>query len=457
MDLEAKRDSRVLKLSGGQQRRLDVAIALAGNPDLLFLDEPTTGFDPSARHEAWEVIKNLAALGKTVLLTTHYMEEAQYLADQVAVISNGQIVAEGHAGHHREPGAGPGQDPLPAAGGGHAARRPHRGARPGRADRTGARRPDRHLAPAHRLGAGPARGAHRAGGHPALAGGRLSEADRRCGRAGRAAGRGRSGPQERMAQVMNTAALTLSQVRYVNKAFWRNPASAFFIFAFPLMFLVIFTALLGHGTLRISPTQVVNVSTYYVAAMASFGVISACYTNIAISVSFQRDTGVLKRINGTPLPSSAFLGARMVQALLVAILLVVITAAFGRVFYSASVPAGLTLLRFLVMLLVGAASFCALGFAITAVIPNADAAPAIVNASILPLLFLSGVFIPLGSNAPAWIVWIARIFPVWHFAKGMQAGFLGTAFSWTDVLVVAAWGLGGLLFAIRFFSWEPRT
>ena len=95
VDLTAKRDTRVLKLSGGQQRRLDVAIALAGNPDLLFLDEPTTGFDPSARHEAWEVIKNLATLGKTVLLTTHYMDEAQYLADQVAVISGGRIVAEG--------------------------------------------------------------------------------------------------------------------------------------------------------------------------------------------------------------------------------------------------------------------------------------------------------------------------------------------------------------------------
>jgi len=93
--LEEKRKARVMQLSGGQQRRLDVAIALAGNPDLLFLDEPTTGFDPSARHEAWEVIKNLAALGKTVLLTTHYMDEAQYLADQVAVISGGRIVAEG--------------------------------------------------------------------------------------------------------------------------------------------------------------------------------------------------------------------------------------------------------------------------------------------------------------------------------------------------------------------------
>src|SRR5260370_2300234 len=85
--LEEKRDTRVVKLSGGQQRRLDVAIALAGDPELLFLDEPTTGFDPSARHEAWEVVKHLAALGQTVLLTTHFMDEAQYLADRVAVIA----------------------------------------------------------------------------------------------------------------------------------------------------------------------------------------------------------------------------------------------------------------------------------------------------------------------------------------------------------------------------------
>lgn len=256
---------------------------------------------------------------------------------------------------------------------------------------------------------------------------------------------------------MNGAALTLTQVRYTNKAFWRNPASAFFIFAFPLMFLVIFTALLGHGTVRVSPTRLVNTSTYYVAAMACFGVISACYTNIAISVATQRDNGVLKRTNGTPLPSSIYLGARMLHSLLVAVLLVAITTAFGRVLYHADIPTGLTLPRFLVMLLAGAAAFCALGFAVTAVIPNADAAPAIVNASILPLLFLSGIFIPLGSNAPTWIVWIARIFPVRHFAEGMQAGFLGTTFSWTDVLVVAAWGLGGLLFAVRFFSWEPKA
>jgi len=93
--LAEKRDTRVLKLSGGQQRRLDVAIALAGDPRLLFLDEPTTGFDPSARRNAWEVVKNLASLGKTIFLTTHYMDEAQYLANDVAVIAGGVIVAQG--------------------------------------------------------------------------------------------------------------------------------------------------------------------------------------------------------------------------------------------------------------------------------------------------------------------------------------------------------------------------
>ena len=93
--LEAKRDERVRRLSGGQQRRLDVAIGLAGDPDLLFLDEPTTGFDPAARRQAWDMVRNLQELGKTVFLTTHYMDEAQNLAGRVAIIVEGKIVAEG--------------------------------------------------------------------------------------------------------------------------------------------------------------------------------------------------------------------------------------------------------------------------------------------------------------------------------------------------------------------------
>ena len=93
--LTDKANDRVARLSGGQQRRLDVALALIGDPELLFLDEPTTGFDPLARRRAWEVIASLRDLGKTIFLTTHYMEEAQELADQVAIIAGGRIVAQG--------------------------------------------------------------------------------------------------------------------------------------------------------------------------------------------------------------------------------------------------------------------------------------------------------------------------------------------------------------------------
>jgi ABC-2 type transport system ATP-binding protein len=93
--LDGRADDRVKLLSGGQKRRLDLALALVGDPDVLFLDEPTTGFDPSARRQAWSTIKALCALGKTVFLTTHFMDEAQALADRVAVMVEGRLVALG--------------------------------------------------------------------------------------------------------------------------------------------------------------------------------------------------------------------------------------------------------------------------------------------------------------------------------------------------------------------------
>jgi ABC-2 type transport system ATP-binding protein len=93
--LTDERDQRARTLSGGQRRRLDLALALVGDPDVIFLDEPTTGFDPAARRQAWSTVQSLGELGKTVFLTTHYMEEAQYLADRVAVMSAGEIIATG--------------------------------------------------------------------------------------------------------------------------------------------------------------------------------------------------------------------------------------------------------------------------------------------------------------------------------------------------------------------------
>jgi ABC-2 type transport system ATP-binding protein len=93
--LAGRAGDRAATLSGGQRRRLDLALGIAGDPELLFLDEPTTGFDPSARRQAWEMIGRLRELGKTILLTTHYMEEAQVLADRVVVLNGGRIIAEG--------------------------------------------------------------------------------------------------------------------------------------------------------------------------------------------------------------------------------------------------------------------------------------------------------------------------------------------------------------------------
>jgi ABC-2 type transport system permease protein len=275
---------------------------------------------------------------------------------------------------------------------------------------------------------------------------------------------------------VSSLGLSMRQVRYTNRAFWRNPASAFFTFVFPLMFLVIFTALLGSGEVEFAKVPVpgyglvplvLDQSTYYVAAMAAFGVISATYTNIAITTAFQRDQGILKRLRGTPLPSWSYLFARVVHSMLVALILVVITVLFGKLAYGTDLPTGGPLLEFLATLVVGSLSFAALALALTALIPNAEAAPAIVNATILPLLFISGVFIPLTDKAPAWITTVGTIFPVKHFAEAMRAGYLGNVtlqgtgirafpFDWSDLAVVAAWGLAGLVLASRFFSWEPR-
>ena len=124
--LEEKSGARVKTLSGGQKRRLDLGIALVGDPELLFLDEPTTGFDPAARRTAWELVRSLRALGKTILLTTHYLDEAQQLADRVAVIRDGPDRQAGLAGRADRLGA-QGRDPLPRG-------RPRRRDRDRRAD-----------------------------------------------------------------------------------------------------------------------------------------------------------------------------------------------------------------------------------------------------------------------------------------------------------------------------------
>lgn len=257
---------------------------------------------------------------------------------------------------------------------------------------------------------------------------------------------------------MSAGSMVLRQVRFANKAFWRNPAAAFFTFAFPLLFLVIFTTLFGgSGELEINGNKI-SVATFYIGSISVFSVITACYTNVAMTLTFARELGILKRVRGTPLPGWAYLLGRMLHSVLMAILLVVICFVFGALFYDVSLPSN-SLPAMILTLAVGAASFCLMGMALTVVVPNADAAPAVVNATILPLLFVSDVFIPL-QNPPGWVDLVGKIFPVRHFSDAMQyalfppAGSSGLRLG--DLAVIAGWGVLGLLVALKWFSWEPK-
>src|SRR5256886_6439180 len=284
----------------------------------------------------------------------------------------------------------------------------------------------------------------RPGGHPAVAGRRLPGDHRRL--------------RNRRCAGLRDVRLALRQVCYINKAFVRNPASLFFTLIFPLMCLVIFSVIFGNGRIQVGPGTIVRVATFYVPSIAAFSVITACYTNIAISLTFARDSGALKRIHGSPLPVWSYMFARIFHAVVIAILLVAICAAFGAVFYGATLPTA-TLPAFALSLVVGAAVFCVLGVALTAVVPNADASPAVVNGTIPPPLFISHVFIPL-QNPPAWLDILGKIFPVRHFADALIGSFFnlsGSGLHTNDLLVLGAWGVAGVIVAIRFFEWEPRV
>jgi len=257
---------------------------------------------------------------------------------------------------------------------------------------------------------------------------------------------------------MTDFALAMRQVRYENKSFWRNPAVAFFTFVVPLMFLVILNALLGDNTTTVDGGEV-DLSNFYVPAMAALSIVNACYTNIVMTVSVARDEGLLKRVRGTPLPGWAYLFGRIVHVTLIALLLVAIVIAFGALFYGVGVPTK-TMPAFIVTITLSAATFCALGLAVSSFVPNAQAASAIANATVLPILFISDIFVPLGEDPPTWIDILGNIFPVKHLAEACITAFnpyeTGYGFEWWDLAVIAVWGVFGAVVSLRYFTWEPR-
>jgi ABC-2 type transport system permease protein len=256
---------------------------------------------------------------------------------------------------------------------------------------------------------------------------------------------------------MSGLALVAHQFRYDQKAFWRNPASVFFTVAFPVILLLIFATVFGDETVDVGGG--IETTTYYVPAIVTLSVISATMQSLAMSLVIAREDGRLKRGRGTPMPPWVFIAGRVGNSVVVALLMLVLIAALGRLAYGVEVPWE-RLPAIVVTLVVGAAAFCCLGIALTAAIPSQDAAAPIVNALLLPLYFLSGVFIP-DDQLPGGVIHFADAFPVRHFFEAFFGAYVnaggGSAFEWGNLAIVAAWGVAGLVVAVRRFRWTPRT
>ncbi len=255
---------------------------------------------------------------------------------------------------------------------------------------------------------------------------------------------------------MSGVALAWHQFRYDQRVFWRNPASVFFTVMLPLIFLFIFSSIFGTET--IEERGGITVATYYVPGIMTLAVVSATLVSVAIALTEARESGRLKRVRSTPLPVSGFVAGRVGNALIVSLLMAVTVTLIGHFVYDVQIP-GQTIPALLVTLLVGAFAFSCLGFALTALIPSEDAAPPITNFTVLPLYFLSGVFIP-ETEIPEGVLDFASIFPIRHFFEAFLTAFdpntVGAGLEWFHLGMVALWGAGGLALAARYFRWAPR-
>jgi len=241
------------------------------------------------------------------------------------------------------------------------------------------------------------------------------------------------------------------QVGAEQRLYWRNRAAAFFTFLLPILFLAFFGLLGRHDTVDGKPY-----ADFFVPGMLGMAVLVTTFAGIAITLTIRRDRGILKRVRGTPLPPSEYLGALIASTALVLGLESVVVLVLGRLAFGVPLPGRWWELVGLVIL--GALCFAGLGVAATRIVPNAEGSSAVVNAIYLPVLFLSGAFFPT-SRMPAILKWIAEALPLTHLLRAMRAVFLRGGVDGSDLaglLVLVAWGVAGAVLALRTFRWEPR-
>jgi ABC-2 type transport system permease protein len=253
-----------------------------------------------------------------------------------------------------------------------------------------------------------------------------------------------------------TAKLVATQTRYQLVSFWRIPVAVFFTLGLPLVMLVLFNALFGSSTIE-TPEGSWSTSQFYTAGLAAFTAVSATYTNLANMVPIRRDEGVLKRWRGTPLPTWMYVTGFILSAVVIAFIGVVLMLTLGVVAYDMEIELAKMPAAF-VTFAVGVATFAALGMALASLVKSASSAAAAANATILPLAFVSNVFIQV-DDAPRWIEVLGAIFPLKPFVESFQDCFTPfvepPAFNWGNLAFIAAWGVLGLFVALRKFTWEP--
>jgi ABC-2 type transport system permease protein len=231
---------------------------------------------------------------------------------------------------------------------------------------------------------------------------------------------------------------------------WRNPQSRFFTLALPVFMLLIFGSVFHGASVRVLGSGgPINEAVYYVPGIIAFALIAAVFMDLTVGLVGARESGITKRRSATPAPAGVLLAGRAAVAVVTGLVVVTVLVGLGWAAYGASVPAHATSVLVL-DIVVGTLAFCCLGFAATSLIGSVDTVQPAVQALILPLCFISGVFIP-AAELPHWLIDVSNVFPVRPLAAALLAVYnphtRGSALRWTDLAVVAAWGVAGLAVA----------
>ena len=249
----------------------------------------------------------------------------------------------------------------------------------------------------------------------------------------------------------------LAQLSADMKIFRRNPAALFFTAILPVIFLVLFVGIFGND--RLEEYDGVRASTLQVPAFIALAVISSAFVSLAMGFTRMRESGVLKRVRATPVPPWIVFAGRIGTSIVTAVLTTALLMLIGSIVFGVTLPTN-ALPGLLATLALGAFAFCALGIAYTRVISSEEAAPALTNAVVLPLYFISGVFVPF-RQLPEGLQRVAELLPAQPFVDALRIAFdphtTGAGFAGGDLLKLTIWGVAGLLLAVRFFGWTPRS